>query len=168
MNEHELALLPPAVQAYIRQLEAHAAQASAQIDVAQQHIATLTERIALLEEQFRLAQLKRFAPKSEKQADRLFNEAEQIAAAEAGAGGEEADAAFALPETGLPPTGEPARGKRGRKPLPADLRARASNTTCRKTRRCAPAAAMACIAWANRPANSCTSKSRPRCCSMCA
>jgi hypothetical protein len=32
MNEHDLALLPPAVQAYIRQLEAHAAQASAQID----------------------------------------------------------------------------------------------------------------------------------------
>src|SRR5512133_3966173 len=109
MNEHELALLPPAVQAYIRQLEAHAVQASAQIDQAQQHIATLTERIALLEEQFRLAQLKRFAPKSEKQADRLFDEAEQVAA-EAGDGAE-ADAAFALPETGLPPTGEAARGK---------------------------------------------------------
>ena len=61
MNEHDLALLPPAVQAYIRQLQAHAAEASAQIDEAQQHIATLTERIALLEEQFRLAQLKRFA-----------------------------------------------------------------------------------------------------------
>jgi transposase len=121
MNEHGLALLPPAVQAYIRQLEAHAAQASVQIDEAQQHIATLTERIALLEEQFRLAQLKRFAPKSEKQADRLFNEAEQIAAAEAGTSGEEADAPFALPETGLPPAGEAARGKRGRKPLPADL-----------------------------------------------
>lgn len=120
MNEHDLALLPPAVQAYIRQLQAHAAQASAQIDEAQQHIATLTERIALLEEQFRLAQLKRFAPRSEKQADRLFDEAEQIAA-KAGDGGEDADMPFPLPETGLPPSGEAARGKRGRKPLPADL-----------------------------------------------
>jgi transposase len=87
----------------------------------QRRIATLTRRIALLEEQFRLAQLKRFAPKSEKQADRLFGEAKRIAAAKAGAGGEDADAAFALPETGLPPSGEPARGRRGRKPLPAVL-----------------------------------------------
>ncbi len=114
MNEHDLALLPPAVQAYIRQLEAHAAM--------------LTERIALLEEQFRLAQLKRFAPKSEKQADRLLDEAEQIAAAEAGADGEEADAAFALPETGLSPASHvpapcadriAAAGRRGRRHGPA-------------------------------------------------
>lgn len=55
MNEHDLMQLPPAVQAYIRELQARAADAT-------QQIATLTERIALLEEQFRLAQIKRFAP----------------------------------------------------------------------------------------------------------
>lgn len=112
MNEHDLMQLPPAVQAYIRELQARAADAT-------QQIATLTERIALLEEQFRLAQIKRFAPKSEKQADRVFDEAEHIAATEAA--DEQAEAPFSLPETGLPPVGQPARGKRGRKPLPADL-----------------------------------------------
>jgi hypothetical protein len=40
----------------------------------------LGERIAHLEEQFRLAQSKRFAPSSEKLRDRIFDEAEQIAA----------------------------------------------------------------------------------------
>lgn len=126
MNEHDLNQLPPAAQAYIRELQARAAEAALreaeaaeQIVQAEQHIATLTERIALLEEQFRLAQLKRFAPSSEKQADRLFDEAEHIAATEPG--GEDVDAPFSLPETGLPPVGEPARSKRGRKPLPADL-----------------------------------------------
>jgi transposase len=42
----------------------------------------LGERITQLEEQFRLAQSKRFAPSSEKLKDRVFDEAEQIAGSE--------------------------------------------------------------------------------------
>ncbi|MFX7506882.1 hypothetical protein ABTJ37_21450, partial [Acinetobacter baumannii] len=64
MNEHDFSRLPPAAQAYIRELEARAATNA-------QHIAELTERIKLLEEQFRLAQSKRFAPSSEKLKDRM-------------------------------------------------------------------------------------------------
>ena len=47
----------------------------------QEHISTLQQRIDVLEEQFRLAQLKRFAPSSEKYGMQgcLFNEAEQMA-----------------------------------------------------------------------------------------
>lgn len=49
----------------------------------QQHIATLEPRIDVLEEQFRLAQLKGFAPSSEKYGLHgcLFNEAESSAQA---------------------------------------------------------------------------------------
>ncbi len=112
MNTHDHSQLPPAVSAYIRELEARAAEDA-------QRIATLTERIQVLEEQFRLAQLKRFAPSSEKLKDRIFDEAEQIAAI--GPADDDPDDAFALPETGLPEAGESARRKRGRKPLPADL-----------------------------------------------
>jgi transposase len=84
------------------------------------HNHQLAQRIAQLEEQFRLAQSKRFAPSSEKLKDRAFDEAEQMAAA-APSGDDEPDDVFALPDTGLPQPDEPARGKRGRKPLPAEL-----------------------------------------------
>ncbi|WP_155632006.1 IS66 family transposase [Burkholderia cepacia] len=105
MDEHDFSQLPPAAQAYIRELEARNRQ--------------LGERIAQLEEQFRLAQSKRFAPSSEKLKDRVFDEAEQMAAS---APSEDvADDAFALPDTGLAAPEEPERGKRGRKPLPAEL-----------------------------------------------
>ena len=106
MNEDDFSRLPPAAQAYIRELEARNRQ--------------LVDRVAQLEEQFRLAQSKRFAPSSEKLRDRVFDEAEQIAATEP----DDADAAeeaFALPDTGLPDTPVPAGSKRGRKPLPAHL-----------------------------------------------
>ncbi|HEY2624757.1 MAG TPA: IS66 family transposase [Dyella sp.] len=108
MNEDDFSRLPPAAQAYIRELEARNRQ--------------LVDRIAQLEEQFRLAQSKRFAPSSEKLRDRVFDEAEQVAVTEpddddAGT----AEDAFALPDTGLPDTPAPARSKRGRKPLPAHL-----------------------------------------------
>jgi len=76
-------------------------------------------RIGQLEELFRLAQLKRFAPSSEKLKDRVFDEAEQIAATEPA--DDDSDDAFALPDTGLPEVDQPERGKRGRKPLPAEL-----------------------------------------------
>lgn len=54
--------LPPEVQTYIRDLEARNA--------------ALTERGALCGRAIRLAQLKRYAPSSEKRNDRVFNEAE--------------------------------------------------------------------------------------------
>jgi transposase len=105
MTTHDLSQLPASVQDYIRTLETQ--------------VSALNERIKLLEEQFRLAQSKRFAPSSEKTKDRVFDEAEQAAADEDADEG--AEATFALPETGLPPAEAPAPGKRGRKPLPANL-----------------------------------------------
>jgi hypothetical protein len=97
---------PP--QAYIRELETRNRQ--------------LGERITQLEEQFRLAQSRRFAPSSEKLKDRVFDEAEQIAGTEpddmdAGA----TDEAFVLPDTGLPDPPAPTGSKPGRRPLPAHL-----------------------------------------------
>jgi transposase len=108
MNEDDFSRLPPAAQAYIRELEARNRQ--------------LGERVAQLEEQFRLAQSKRFAPGSEKLRDRVFDEAEQIAATEPGdADTDSAEETFALPDTGLPDAPVPAGSKRGRRPLPAHL-----------------------------------------------
>lgn len=92
--------LPPEVQAYIRALESRNAQLSA--------------RVRQLEEQFRLAQLKRYAPSSEKRGERVFNEAEQM-------GPEPQVDAIVLPDTGMPEAPPPVPQKRGRKPLPADL-----------------------------------------------
>lgn len=106
MNEDDFSRLPPAAQAYIRELESRNRQ--------------LGERIAQLEEQFRLAQSKRFAPSSERLRDRVFDEAEQIAATEAH-DEDVADNPFTLPDTGLPDAPEPVRRSPGRKPLPAHL-----------------------------------------------
>jgi transposase len=107
MNEDEFSRLPPAARAYIRELEARNQQ--------------LGERIAQLEEQFRLAQSKRFAPSSEKLRDRVFDEAEQIAATEPDDDTDGTEDTFALPDTGLPDAPGPARSRPGRKPLPAHL-----------------------------------------------
>lgn len=106
MNEDDFARLPPAAQAYIRELEARNQQ--------------LGERITQLEEQFRFAQSRRFAPSSEKLRDRLFDEAEQTVVAEPN-DADNAEAPFALPDTGLPDVPDPAPGRPGRKPLPAHL-----------------------------------------------
>ncbi|SAL07280.1 transposase IS66 [Caballeronia calidae] len=81
----------------------------------------LVQRVEQLEELFRLAQDKRFAPSSEKLKRRVFDEAEQIAATPGLNEDDEVDDAFALPDTGLPETDRPAPGERGRKPLPAHL-----------------------------------------------
>ena len=94
--------LPSEAQAYIRTLEAQNAQ--------------LSLRVRQLEEQFRLAQLKRYAPSSEKRSERVFNEAEQMAPELT-----LQDSAVTLPETGLPEPELPTPLKRGRKSLPADL-----------------------------------------------
>ena len=107
MNEDDLSRLPPAAQAYIRELEARNRQ--------------LGERIAHLEEQFRLAQSKRFAPSSEKLRDRVFDEAEQAAATDPDNDTGDAEDTFALPDTGLPDAPGPQPSRRGRKPLTAHL-----------------------------------------------
>lgn len=79
----------------------------------------LTQRVVKLEEELALARLHRFAPKSEKHIDRLFNEAEQVVDDDDGdcADGE----VIGLPDTGLPPAESGAGKKRGRKPLPDHL-----------------------------------------------
>jgi hypothetical protein len=109
--------LPPATKAYIRKLETRAAADAQRIAERDAKIDELTKRLDALEEQYRLALAQRFAPKSEKRRDRLFNEAEQIAETEPA---EEDDDLPVLPDTGLPDTA-PVLGKRGRKPLPAHL-----------------------------------------------
>ena len=79
----------------------------------------LCERVFKLEEELALAQLHRFAPKSEKHVDRVFNEAEQVAIEDEA---EDGDIDLVeLPDTGLSPTAAPARKKRGRRPLPKNL-----------------------------------------------
>ena len=80
----------------------------------------LAQRVFKLEEELALAQLHRFAPRSEKHMDRIFNEAEQ-AALEGDEDSEDADDAVALPDTGLPEIEKPEGKKPGRRPLPANL-----------------------------------------------
>lgn len=87
----------------------------------------LSARVSTLEEELRLARQHRFAPKSEKHMDRLFNEAEQDAGLDARPDDDNLDAEIAdldtidLPDTGMPEFGKPEGRKRGRQPLPADL-----------------------------------------------
>jgi len=76
--------------------------------------------IVALEEQLRLERARRYAPRSEKMKDRIFNEAEQAAAEEAAMDDDDAEPS-AVPDTGLPEGEKPEPRKRGRKPLPADL-----------------------------------------------
>jgi transposase len=78
----------------------------------------LTQRICDLEEQLRLERLRRYAPRSEKLKDRLFNEAEQAAGEDEE--GNDVDMA-GVPDTGLPDAHKPEPKKPGRKPLPEDL-----------------------------------------------
>ncbi|MHB9841716.1 IS66 family transposase [Paraburkholderia terrae] len=113
-NAPELKRLPEAVQGYIHALEARVAGDA-------KHIDDLNQRVGQLEEQLRLLQAERYAPKSEKHKDRVFDEAEQIARSEPC---DEDDEGIqpALPDTGLPPAGKPERRKVGRKPLPAYLK----------------------------------------------
>ena len=93
-----LATLPSELRDYIRELEGRAS--------------ALQQRVAFLEDQFRLAQLKRFAPSSEKSNQGcLFNEAEQDGAAFP------ADDEF----DEMPDKPKAPGNKRGRKSLPAHL-----------------------------------------------
>jgi len=79
----------------------------------------LTERVVKLEEELALARLHRFAPRSEKHVDRLFNEAEQ-AADDDDADGADSDVVD-LPDTGFPSVESATGKKRGRRPLPENL-----------------------------------------------
>jgi transposase len=79
----------------------------------------LTERVVKLEEELALARLHRFAPKSEKHVDRIFNEAEQ-AADEDEVDSDENDVVD-LPDTGLPSVESTTGNKRGRRALPENL-----------------------------------------------
>jgi len=107
----------PTVAELMALLAAHAAEITAlkaERDV-------LAQRVFKLEEELALARLHRFAPRSEKHMDRVFNEAEQVAReADADEGSAEADA-VELPDTGLPDTQKPDGRKPGRRPLPANL-----------------------------------------------
>ncbi len=106
----DLSRLPRAAKAYIHELEACLAERDARID-------ELTKRLDALEERYRLALARQYAPKSEKRRDRVFNEAEQAADAEPV---DDAEVPI-LPDTGLPELDKPESRKRGRKPLPAEL-----------------------------------------------
>lgn len=112
-NAPDLKHVPTDVQGYIQALEARVADDA-------KHIGELSQRVEQLEEQVRLLQAERYAPKSEKRKDRVFDEAEQIARTEPCDENDEG-VQSALPDTGLPPASQPERRKAGRKPLPAYL-----------------------------------------------
>lgn len=113
--------LPAKVRACVLEREAahqqHMAAREQHIAAREHYIAALEQRIGVLEEQFRLAQLKRFAPSSEKHGLQgcLFNEAET--------GSPVLTATDSTDDLG-DATGDtaPAGKKRGRRPLPAHLR----------------------------------------------
>src|ERR1700756_3457542 len=100
------------------ELEALIAAHAAEIAALKVENEQLAQRVVHLEEQLRLERLHRYAPRSEKLKERIFNEAEQAAAE-----GEEAD------DRGAPRVGnggwregEPREQKRGaQKPLPEHL-----------------------------------------------
>src|SRR3984957_20824771 len=76
----------------------------------------LAQRVMHLEEQLRLERLHRYAPRSEKLKDRIFNEAEQAAAE----GPQTDDVETArVAHTGLADAEQPEPKKRGRRRLPA-------------------------------------------------
>lgn len=105
----------PSVVDLIAQLAANAAEIAA----LKAEKEALAQRVVKLEEELALARSHRFAPKSEKHIDRLFNEAEQVSGEDA-AGGEDGDA-VELPDTGLPAVETGTGKKRGRRPLPEHL-----------------------------------------------
>src|SRR6478752_4258258 len=103
----------PSVAELMAQLAANAAEIAA----LKAEKEALSQRVVKLEEELALAKLHRFAPRSEKHIDRLFNEAEEAAVE----GGSEEDDVVELPDTGLPAAEGVTGKKRGRRPLPADL-----------------------------------------------
>jgi transposase len=108
----------------IEELMALLAAKAAQVAALEAEKDALAQRILKLEEELALARLHRFAPRSEKHMDRIFNEAEQASHegdADEDLGDIDEPDAIDLPDTGLPEAQNPAGKKRGRKPLPANL-----------------------------------------------
>src|SRR5689334_3402936 len=103
----------PSVAELMAQLAANAAEIAA----LKAEKEALSQRVVKLEEELALAKLHRFAPRSEKHVDRLFNEAEEAAIED---GSEEGDV-VELPDIGLPAVESQTGKKRGRRPLPEDL-----------------------------------------------
>ena len=100
------------------ELEALIAAHAAEIAALKAENEKLAQRVLHLEGQLRLERLHRYAPKSEKLKERIFNEAEQAAAESRDDDDVEA---VAVPDTRLPEAPKPAPKPRGRKPLPDDL-----------------------------------------------
>jgi len=105
----------PSVAELMAQLAANAAE----IATLKAEKEALAQRVVKLEEELALARLHRFAPRSEKHVDRIFNEAEQVAD-EDDADSEDSDVVD-LPDTGLPSVESTTGKKRGRRPLPENL-----------------------------------------------
>jgi hypothetical protein len=108
----------------IEELMALLAAKAAEVAALEAEKDALAQRILKLEEELALARLHRFAPRSEKHMDRIFNEAEQASHegdADEDLGDIDEPDAIDLPDTGLPEAQNPAGKKRGRKPLPANL-----------------------------------------------
>ena len=105
----------PSVAELLKQLKANAAEIAA----LKAEKEALARRVVKLEEELALARLHRFAPRSEKKVDRVFNEAEHVANPD-DAEGEDGDVAD-LPDTGLPKDKSATGKKRGRRPLPENL-----------------------------------------------
>ena len=103
----------------IAELMAQLAANAAEIAALKAEKEALSARVVKLEEELALARLHRFAPKSEKHVDRLFNEAEQVV--DEDDGNREDGEVIDLPDTGLPPAESGPGKKRGRKPLPEHL-----------------------------------------------
>lgn len=119
MSPPDLPQLPRTAKAYINRLEERVAADAQLIAERDARIDELTRRLDALEEQYRLALARQYAPKSEKRKDRVFNEAEQDLQDEPE---EEDDAEVpVLPDTGLPEVKPAETRKRGRQPLSADL-----------------------------------------------
>jgi transposase len=103
----------------VADLLAQLAASTAEIAALKAEKEALAQRVFKLEEELALAHSHRFAPRSERRADRVFNEAEQAAVED-----EDLDNLVDvadLPDTGLPFISEPEGKKRGRKPLPSNL-----------------------------------------------
>lgn len=144
----------------IAELMAQLAANAAEIAALKAEKEALSQRVIKLEEELALAKLHRFAPRSEKHIDRLFNEAEEAAVE----GGSEEDDDVELPDTGLPAAGGATGKNGGAGPYQQTCRASVSNTTLLTIRRLARAAKAKCIAWEKPLASSSISRSRQRSC----
>ncbi|ASY67175.1 transposase [Sinorhizobium fredii] len=103
----------------VAELMAQLAANAAEIAALKTEKEALSQRVVKLEEELALARLHRFAPRSEKHVDRIFNEAEE-GADEDGADSHESEL-IDIPDTGLPPVESITGQKRGRRPLPQNL-----------------------------------------------